>query len=211
MYAFAALLWSAFTVARAAVRANFHSASFTGVTGVAFASSVFHATSMETTHIFAPWGCAINAREHFATLASTIVTLTLSILGFRVTVVFAGFFYTSNTSKFLSVERWVHVHQIAHTCRVDAYAVSVTVVWAIFLRAITAAISWITFAFSVVHAATMEATFFVACSYSTIRSGPALLTLARAFHAGAFGAAIIRTTLGRTVITSPHLPFKCSN
>ncbi len=211
MYAFAALLWPTFTVARASVRANFHSASFTGVTGVALAGSVFHATSMETTHIFAPWGCAINAREHFATLTSTIITLTLSILGFRVTVVFAGFFYTSNTSKFLSVERWVHVHQIAHTCRVDAYAVSVTVVWAVFLGAITTAISWITFAFSVVHAATMEATFFVACSYSTIRSGPALLTLARAFHAGALGAAIIRTTLGRTVITSPHLAFKCSN
>jgi len=208
---FAAFLWSTFTVARAAVRANFDSASLSSVAGVTFASSVLHATPMETAHVFASWNRAINTSEHFAALTSTIITLTLSILGLRVTVIFAGFFYTSDTSEFLPMEGRVHVHQIAHACRVNAYTVSITVVWAIFLGAITAAISWIAFTLSIVHATTMEATFFIARGYGTIWSGPTFFALARAFDAGSFGAAVIRATFGRAVIPSPHLAFKCSD
>jgi hypothetical protein len=94
----------------ATIWAYFHSTCFASVTSVTFAGSVFHATTVETAHVFASWNGTIDTGEHFATLACTILCFTFTIFGFGVTVIFTSFFNTTNTCEFLSMECWVNVN-----------------------------------------------------------------------------------------------------
>jgi len=165
-------------MSRATIWANFYCTCFTSVTSITFTGSVFHATTMETAHIFASWNRAIDTCEHFATLACTILFFAFTVFCFGVTVIFTGFFNTTNASELLSVESWVYINQVTYTCGVNAHTISVTVVWAILFSTIATTVTCVTFTFTVSHATSMESTFFIACSYATVWSSPSFFTLA---------------------------------
>jgi len=138
-------------------------------------------------------------------------SLHLPFLCFGVTVIFTGFFNTTNASELLSVESWVYINQVTYTCGVNAHTISVTVVWAILFSTIATTVTCVTFTFTVSHATSMESTFFIACSYATVWSSPSFFTLAWTFNTRSFGATVIWATFGCTIITSPHLTFERCN
>jgi len=108
------------------------------------------------------------------------------------------------------VEARVHVHKIAHTSRVDAHAIAVAVVGAVFFRAVTAAEPGVALALAVVHATSVETTLVLAGSDAAVRASPAFFALATAFDAVPVSFAVIRAALLGTVVACPHLAFKRS-
>lgn len=108
----------------------------------------------------------------------------------------------------MSVEARVHVHKIAHASRVDAHAIAIAVIGAVFLRAVTAAESGVALALAVAHATSVETTLVLAGSDAAVRAGPAFFALATAFDAVPVSFAVIRAALLGAIIASPHLTFK---
>jgi len=108
----------------------------------------------------------------------------------------------------LPVEARVHVHKIADASRVDAHAIAIAVIGAVFFRAVTAAEPGVALALAVVHATSVETTLVLAGSDAAIRAGPAFFALATAFDAVPVSFAVIRAALLGAIIASPHLTFK---
>lgn len=209
--AFAAFVLSALTVSTASVGANLYGTALSSVASVALASAVLHAATMEITHFWAFWSRAVDTGEQFVARTSTFVFIAHTILGLFIAVVFACFSLASRTGEFLSMKGRGDFYKIAHASVVDAYTVSVAVVWAVLFGAVAATVASIALAFSVAHATAVESTFFVARNNTAVWSSETFLALAVSFNAGTMAGAVVGARLGGTVVSRPHLPFEGSD
>jgi len=198
-------------VSTASVGANLYSAALSSVAGVALASAVLHAATMEITHFWAFGSCAVKTGEQFVARTGAFVFIAHTILGFFVAVIFACFALASCTGEFLSMKGRGNFYKIAHASVVDAYTVSVAVVWAVLFGAVAATVASIALTFSVAHATAVESTFFVARNNTAVWSSETFLALAVSFNAGSMARAVVGAGLGGTVVSRPHLPFEGSN
>jgi len=209
--AFAAFVLSAFTVSTATVGANLYGAALSSVASVALASAVLHAATMEIAHFRAFWSRAVDTGEQFIACTGTFVFIAYAILGFLVAVIFAGFSLAPRTGELLSMKGRGDFYKIAHTGVVDAYAVSVAVVWAVLFGAVATTVAGIALAFTVAHASAVESTLFVACNDATVWSSEPFLALAVSLNASSMAGAVVWAGFGSTVVSEPHLPFEGSN
>jgi len=208
---FAALVFSAFTVATASIGADLYGTCLASVTGIAFAGAVFHAATVEVAHFLAFWGGAVDTGEHFRARAGTFVVVTNTIFSFLVAVIFAGLSLAPWAGKFLAVEGWANFYQVAHAGTVNASTVAVAVVRTVLFGAISPAVASVTLALSVVNATTVEPALLGAGKDATVWSGEAFLALAVSFRARSVGGAVIWARFGGTVVADPHLAFEGGN
>jgi len=109
------------------------------------------------------------------------------------------------------MEGWVNVHKVAHARSIDANTISVAIIRAIFFRAIAASVSSVTLALSIIHATSVKATLVLAGGDATVGTGPAFFALALTVYTISVTFAVIRAALLGTIISTPHLAFKCGH